>query len=198
MQEILALFDQHLSWLELTGMLTGLAGVWLTLRASWWCFPFGIASVAAYALLFFHPSVRLYADGLLQLIFIPLQVIGWIRWQSGGVGNFQTTRTENKEWLLLLLIFLCGWYLLASFLHRYTNAYLPWLDSALTTISLIAQWQIARKQVENWLLWIAVDIVYIPLYLARELPLTALLYLVFLFMAIAGYRSWRKRLPEYA
>ena len=76
-------------------------------------------------------------------------------------------------------------------LHRYTNAYLPWLDGALTTLSLIAQWQIARKQLENWLLWIFVDILYIPLYFSRDLPLTAFLYLVFLFMAIAGYRAWK-------
>ncbi len=188
------MFNQQMTWLEVAGMLTGLAGVWLTVRASWWCFPAGILSVSIYAIIFFHPTIRLYADGILQLIFIPLQIIGLVNWRTRKDTDSMISSTPVKEWVLLFLVFLAGWFFLSSFLHRYTHAYLPWLDGALTTLSLIAQWQIARKQLENWLLWIFVDIIYIPLYLARELPLTAFLYLVFLFMAIAGYRSWRKQL----
>lgn len=178
-------------------MLTGLVGVWLTLRGSWWCFPFGIVNVTIYAIIFFDPAVRLYADGLLQLIYLPLQFIGWIRWRSQPQSGLQVKRTSSREWVMLLLLFLPAWLALSFLLHRFTNAYLPWLDAALTIASLIAQWQIARKQLENWLIWIAVDIVYVPLYLSRELPLTALLYLVFLLLAISGYRRWKKLTPAH-
>lgn len=192
------MFNQQMTWLEFAGMLTGLAGVWLTVRASAWCFPTGILCVSIYAYIFFHPTVRLYADGILQLIFLPLQTIGWINWRTRRETTTRITRTPRKEWGILFLVFLAGWFFLSSMLHRYTNAYLPWLDGALTTLSLIAQWQIARKQLENWLLWIFVDILYIPLYFSRDLPLTAFLYLIFLFMAIAGYRAWRKQLASDA
>ena len=81
---------------------------------------------------------------------------------------------------------------LGTLLARFTNASLPYVDSATTTTSLIAQWMMARKILENWIVWVAVDVVYIGMFLFKNLYLTALLYLVFLVLAAIGYRQWKK------
>jgi nicotinamide mononucleotide transporter len=83
---------------------------------------------------------------------------------------------------------------MAVFLQEFTLASYPWLDSALTCSSLIAQWMIAKKYIENWIVWIVADIIYIPLYCVKNLPLTAFLYFIFLLLAFNGYREWKKKL----
>jgi nicotinamide mononucleotide transporter len=95
-------------------------------------------------------------------------------------------------WLLLFLITVGSTIVMGVVFREYTNASLPFLDSFLTSVSLVAQWMIARKKIENWLLWIFADVIYIPLYIYKELPLTAFLYLVFLVMAIKGFIDWKK------
>jgi nicotinamide mononucleotide transporter len=84
---------------------------------------------------------------------------------------------------------------IGALLSRYTNAALPWLDSATTTTSLIAQWMMARKILENWIVWVAVDVVYIGMFLYKSLFLTALLYAAFLVLAVTGYFQWKRSLP---
>ena len=177
-------------------MLTGVAGVWLTLKQNIWCFPVGIINVVLYAWLFFTPSIRLYADATLQCIYFILLAYGWYTWTISGTDHkkLSPTKTSNSVWLKLLLVAMPVFLSLALFFDNYTNADLPWLDSALTTISLTAQWMIARKKIENWLLWILVDISYIPMYLYKGLPLTALLYLLFLVIAIKGWKDWKQTL----
>jgi len=189
-------FDQWLSYLELIAMLTGVTGVWLTLQQNSWCFPVGIVNVLLYAWLFFTPSIRLYADATLQCIYFILLAYGWYTWTISGAEHKRIipTNTSSSVWLKLFFVAMPVFLTLALFFEFFTNADLPWLDSALTTISLIAQWMIARKKIENWLLWIVVDIIYIPMYLYKGLPLTALLYILFLAIAIKGWKDWKRTL----
>jgi nicotinamide mononucleotide transporter len=189
------IFGQPSSLLEVFGILTGLLGVWLTVRQNILCFPVGIMNVTLYAFMFSSEGVRLYADAILQCIYLILLIYGWIHWKksrksfniSGDPKQIFTTK--------LIYISFLAFISLAFILQKYTDASLPWLDSALTVLSLVAQWMIARKLIANWIIWIVVDVVYIPLYFYKGLPLTAILYFIFLVMAIKGFIDWNKK-PE--
>ncbi|MCC7232980.1 MAG: nicotinamide mononucleotide transporter [Bacteroidia bacterium] len=196
MKEGFYLAGQYLSWLELCAMLSGMAGVWLTIRQSVWCFPAGILNVTLYAWLFFDPGVRLYADALLQCIYVVLLIYGWLSWvkKNDRPSGFQPQTTSTQLRRNLLLLGFGGTLATGYFLSNYTNASLPWIDALLTCMSLIAQWMVARKKIENWLVWILADAIYIPMYLYKHLPLTAILYFTFLIMAIRGYSRWKKDL----
>jgi nicotinamide mononucleotide transporter len=149
-------------------------------------------NVGLYALVFF--GERLYADMGLQIIYVVLSAYGWYAWLYGGARHtaLRVTRTPRGLGIALLLLNAAAWLALASLLDRHTDAVLPWLDSLLTTSSLVAQWMMTRKLVEHWLLWIAVDVAYVPMYISRGLYPTAALYAVFLVLAVMGYRDWRR------
>ena len=171
----------------------GIAGVWLTIKKSIYNFPVGLINVSLYCWLFLQDHVSLYADALLQMIYAFLIVFGWLKWAKNHEDKDLTVQTTSlKEWKIICIIALSSWLFLGSLLSCKTTASLPWLDAGLTTISLVAQWMIAKKKIENWLLWIIADAVYIPLYLYKQLPLTALLYFLFMVMAFAGWKSWRR------
>ncbi|REJ80045.1 MAG: nicotinamide riboside transporter PnuC [Bacteroidetes bacterium] len=182
-----------MSGLELLAMLSGILGVWLTIKQSIWCFPIGIVNVALYAWIFFSPEVRLYADSVLQLFYIVLLTYGWWKWKHPPV-NKQILIPEFSNFGLLVKLsaLVCaGTLIVGWFFNSYTDASLPWLDSFLTSGSLAAQYLIARKKIENWIIWIVVDVIYIPMYIYKGLLLTAVLYAVFLVLAIKGLREWK-------
>ncbi len=196
-QDQILIFGQQINILELLAMLSGIIGVWLTIKHSVWCFPVGIVNVLLYAWLFFSPSVRLYADTLLQCIYVILLIYGWVRWNSKKEENpdFVPENMSPDQWKKSLLVFLGGSCLFGYLFQNFTDASLPWLDSTLTTASLIAQWMVAKKKIENWIIWIIANSVYIPLFFFKHLPLTSLLYFLFLIMAISGYLQWKKLMP---
>ncbi|MBK7570627.1 MAG: nicotinamide mononucleotide transporter [Bacteroidetes bacterium] len=193
----ITVFSQPTSIIEILGILTGLLGVWLTIRKNIWCFPVGIVNVTTYALMFSSEGIRLYADAILQCIYLLLLIYGWIQWKK----NRKTFDTFNYPAQLfttkLIYISFLAYFLLSLFLQEFTNASLPWLDSALTILSLVAQWMIARKLIANWIIWIIVDAVYVPLYFYKGLPLTSILYFIFLLLAVKGYMDWRKNPETY-
>jgi nicotinamide mononucleotide transporter len=192
------IFRQNINLLEIAAMLTGIAGVWLTLRQNIWCFPVGIINVALYAWLFSTPGVRLFADALLQVSYIILLTYGWINWKKvrKSQNNFNPVRISPQLSRKLFVLFIVSSVALGIFFSQFTDASLPWLDSSLTCASLIAQWMIAKKYIENWIVWIAVNIIYIPMYYYKELPLTAILYTLFLLLAIRGLYEWKKKISH--
>jgi nicotinamide mononucleotide transporter len=136
----------------------------------------------------------LYSDTGLQVVFFTLSLYGWWHWWRGGPQHepLVVTRTPARLAVVLALIVLGTWVLLATVTSRIPGAALPWLDAILVAISLVAQWMMTRKLLENWLLWIGVDVVYVGLFINRDLPLTAVLYAVFLGLAVLGYVQWRR------
>lgn len=188
----LILFGQQTSLLEVLGIITGLAGVWLTVRQNILCFPVGIVNVTLYAIMFSSEGIRLYADSLLQCIYLCLLIYGWIHWKKSRKSFTIPAMTFATFSTKMILISVSSFFALSIFLQEFTNASLPWLDSALTILSLVAQWMVARKIIANWLLWIIVDLVYVPLYFYKGLPLTSILYFIFLVLAIKGYFDWKK------
>lgn len=183
-----------MDWLEPTAVVFGIVSVWLSARqhiASW---PTALVNVALYFVLF--QRVKLYADMGLQVVYFALSLYGWYEWKFGGANRTElpVTRVTRRQVALLVPLGVGIAYALGALLFRQTDAALPWLDAAVTTTSLIAQWMMTRKLLENWLVWIAVDVVYVGMFLYKDLTLTAGLYAVFLVLAVLGYRQWRSAL----
>jgi nicotinamide mononucleotide transporter len=171
------------------GVALSAVAVWLTAVRNRWCWPIGLASVLVYAWIF--AGARLYSDALLQACFAFMQVFGWWRWRAAPqqAGRPRLRRPTPLDIGLPLLLGAAGALALGSFM-THTDAALPWLDAALTAFSLVAQYWMARLIRANWLLWIAVDVIYVGVYLSRSLPLTAALYAGFVVLAVLGWRRW--------
>jgi len=185
------LFGQQVSVWECIGFVFGIAGVWLTIKENILCFPVGIINVGIYSFIFFYSE--LYSNAVLQLVYIAVLIYGWIHWGSNTAADeFQVTTTTKIEAAVFLIIVIVTSVLFGYLLKEPTNSPLPYWDAATTSVSLVAQWMIARKKIENWLLWIAVDSIYVWMYIHQSLYLTAVLYFVFLILAIKGYFEWRK------
>lgn len=180
--------------LELAGVATGVAAVALTVRQNPICWPIGMVNVALFAVVF--ARARLYADSGLQLVYFALCAYGWWQWRHGGAGGgaLEVGRTPPRAALALAAAAVAGALGLGALLHHSTDASFPWLDSALAAGSLVAQYLQARKWIENWLLWIAVDLAYVGMYVAKALLATALLYLAFTALAVSGWLAWRNSL----
>ena len=180
-----------ISVVEAWGFATGGVCVWLVVREHLWNWPIGLANNVFFFVLFFHG--RLYADMGLQVVYFGLGAYGWLNWLFGGARHERLviSRTTRAEWLALLVaIPLCTCGLKEVLLA--VNGAAPFWDSFTTVLSLAAQYLLCRKRLENWWLWIAADVIYVPLYFARGLPLTAVLYGVFLVMCLIGVREWSR------
>lgn len=184
--------------LELAGVLTGLVAVALTVAEKPLCWPLGMVNVALFALVF--ARARLYADAGLQVVYFGVCAYGWWEWLHGGRGGgrLEVGRVPARVALALAAGAAVGALALGALLARATDASFPFLDSSLAAASLAAQFLQARKWLENWAVWIAVDVVYVGLYVAKELRATALLYLLFAALAVAGHLSWRRSLARSA
>lgn len=149
-----------------------------------------------YAFVFYE--AKLYADMGLQVIYAFLSIYGWYEWLYGGAGRTElhVTRTSRRLGAYLTIIAVAGSALLGTVLRYATDAALPFMDSFLSSTSLVAQWMMTKKKVENWLVWIAVDVLYVGMFTFKGLYLTAGLYAVFLALAVKGYVDWRRSLAE--
>jgi len=181
----------HLEW---AAVAFGIAGVWLTVRQNPWCWPLGMVNVSLFAVLFWRE--RLYADAGLQVVYVGLCAYGWWAWLRGGPehGVLAVSRAPRRHFWILGAAAATLAVLLGTTLKRATDADLPLWDAGTTAFSLAAQWMQTRKWLENWLVWILVDVVYVGMYLAKGLTLTASLYAVFVVLAILGWREWSRAL----
>jgi nicotinamide mononucleotide transporter len=183
---------------ELVAVVLGLLSVWLNVREDVRGWPIGAIMVALYFFLF--ARVKLYADAGLQVVYFVLQFYGWHEWLHGGDGRgrLAVSHTPARVIPACLLLGATGTWLLGSVLGRYTDQALPFWDSGIASFSLVAQWMLARKYLENWLLWAAIDIIAIGVYWIKNLELTALLYFLFLLLCVRGYQQWRASLDALA
>ncbi|HXY38459.1 MAG TPA: nicotinamide riboside transporter PnuC [Vicinamibacteria bacterium] len=183
---------------EWTGAVLGAVYVWLAIRESPWCWPFGIANVSLFLVVFAH--ARLYGAAALQALYVALSVYGWYEWLHGGEahGRLEVARTPSRWAPPLLAAGVAGSIGLGLALKAHTNEALPWSDAAATAFSLVAQLMATRKWLENWLVWIAVDAVYVGMNLSQGLYAATALYAVFLVMAAFGFRAWRTSLRSRA
>jgi nicotinamide mononucleotide transporter len=177
------------SWLESASFVTGALCVWLTVKQNIWNFPLGLFNVATFCIVFFQS--RLFADAGLQVVYFGLGVAGWYLWLYGGENRTRLKVARASAWeLSMICVFIAAstlglWKMLAP-LGGSTSFW----DALTTSISLASQWLLNRKRLESWIGWIIVDVIYIPLYLYKDLYLTAILYGLFLLMAVMGLQAW--------
>lgn len=177
---------------EIVSAVVTAIAVYLTARQNIFCWPLSLISVALYAVVFF--DARLYADMGLQIIYGGFAVYGWWAWLHGGVDDtpLEVARVPVRQGVAAVAVGAAGTILLATLLTRYTNAAVPWADSALTCFSLVAQWLTARKYIEAWPLWVALDVFYVWLFVSRELIPTSILYGGFIVLALYGWWQWER------
>ncbi len=179
--------------LEWVGVVTGLLCVWLAAKNNIWNWPIAVISVLIYIFIFYDS--KLYADMGLQVYFLIMNVYGWYFWsraKNGSVEERPISRISPKEILLCIVGIVLFTFLLGSFLYRQTDASFPFLDSFCTACSLVAQLFLARRVLENWLIWIFVDILYVGMYFSKELYATGLMYALYIYIASSGYFTWKK------
>lgn len=189
-----------LSTLEVVAALFGAVSVYLSARQRILSWPTAIVNVLLSAVVYYR--AKLYSDTGLQLVYCALSVYGWYEWKFGGAGRTElpVSRTPRRVAPLLVVLAAAGALALGAATTRYTDvlqhnpAWVPWTDATLTAVSLVAQWMMTRKLVENWLLWIAVDVAYVPLLAWKGLHAFAALYAVFLVLAVKGFWEWRRDL----
>lgn len=162
--------------------------------ANW---PLGIANNLFFIVLF--TQAGLYADAGLQIVFIALAVYGWWTWtHGGGPGSdaLPVRRTSRTEWTWLITAGVVGTLVLTLLLDRATDSTVPFWDALTTALSLTATYGQCRKRLESWWLWIAADVIYVPLYAYKELYLTSLLYIGFMTLCVLGLRRWTRDLAD--
>ncbi|MBC7418824.1 MAG: nicotinamide mononucleotide transporter [Pedobacter sp.] len=196
MEQVISYFLKT-SLLEWCGVFTGILCVYLAAKNIIWNWPFAIVSVTIYIFIFFE--AKLYADTGLQFYFLAMNIYGWYYWSKERKNTTQPRTISSikpKELLLSLLgviVFTSG---LGFYLHQKTDAASPYLDSFCTAISLIAQVFLARKVLENWLMWVFVDLIYIGLYIYKGLYATSVMYAIYTYIAAMGYLEWKKTYRE--
>jgi nicotinamide mononucleotide transporter len=181
----------HQTWLEIIGVVTGLLCVGLAAINNIWNWPIAIVSVGIYIFIFF--DARLYADMGLQVYFMAMNIYGWYYWSKKPATEekIPVMRVTQAELLYSVIAIVIFTVFLGSVL-KYTPASYPYIDSFCTACSLVAQVFLARKVLENWLIWIFVDIVYVGVYIFKNLDLTAIMYGIYVILALWGYFDWRK------
>lgn len=186
---------------ELIAVITGVCSVWFARKESILVYPVGLISVLLYVYICF--SVKLYADGVIQIYYAIMSVYGWYYWIKGGKSKSIKAKTEQQApiislsvggQLLALGITILSGLLFWVILDRYTDSTIPFWDGLSTAIFFTAMFLMARKYIENWLYWIVGDIICIPLFFSKSLCLSSLQYIIFTMLAIAGWMAWRKKL----
>jgi nicotinamide mononucleotide transporter len=180
-----------MNWTEILGTITGAASVLLAVRESAWNWPVGMANNLFFLILFWH--AKLYADAILQIVYLVISVFGWWNWVRGGTGQTKLpiSKTSSQNGLVLAALTMMSTLMLTAILRRFTDSPAPFWDALTTALSLTAQYMLSRKLLENWRVWMTADAIYIGLYCYKSLYLTGALYLLFFGMCVAGYGGWR-------
>lgn len=177
--------------LEWIGAITGIGCVYLAAKQSIWNWPVAIISVLSYTIVFFES--QLYGDAGLQVYFLGTSVYGWYFWiRKKQRHEKPVTSLSFKELAITIIVTIALSLLLGLFLKNFTPTNVPYIDGFCTAISFIAQILMTRKILQNWALWIFVDICYVPLYIYKNLYVTAVLYVILLVLAWLGHVDWQK------
>jgi len=192
-----ALWGSPVTWLEIVAVALGVAMVLCNLRVNPAGWPLAMASSLLYALLF--ADSKLYGEATLQLFFIAIAGWGWWQWLRGTDESghaLQVGRLGPQGRVLAAAATFAAWPLLGWLLLRHTDSDVPFLDALPTVASVTGQLLLARKRIENWAVWLAVNVFSVGLFAYKALWLTALLYAVFALLSVVGWRAWRARMAH--
>jgi nicotinamide mononucleotide transporter len=185
------------SSIEIVAAILGVVNIVLLVRRSIWNYPFGIAMVTLYGVVFFQ--ARLFSDALLQVFFFVVQIYGWWVWyharDSSGLVKVELMSARSRViWASVIVVATVaeGWYL-----ANYTTDSAPWMDANTTAMSVVAQYLLSIRKIENWILWIVADVVQIGLYYWKGLYPTTGLYILFLILSCVGLYEWLREWREH-
>lgn len=189
--------DQLLAttWLEGIAVIFGLLSVWYSKQENILVYPTGIISVLIYVYITFQ--YKLYADMGINAYYFIMSVYGWYHWTDTKslAAQIPITKNNSKENILAVTIMVISFIIIRLGLD-FTDSDVPNLDSLTTATAITGMWLMARKKIENWLAWIFTDVIAVPLYLYKGLPLTSFQFLVFTVLATWGYFSWKRKLEN--
>jgi nicotinamide mononucleotide transporter len=184
------------SWLEAVAVITGLLSVWYARKENILVYPVGIVSVLIYVYLCFQ--VKLYADMGINAFYFGMSVYGWIKWTRKTVEHDHRpiTWATRKEWIWSVVGLCISFAVLVYVLKNYTDSNVPVWDALSTAIFIIGMWLMALKKIENWIFWIAGDLMCVPLFAYKGLILSSFQFSIFLILAVAGFVEWKKRISR--
>lgn len=175
-------------WIETIASVLTVLCVWLAAKNLIWNWPVSILASLIYAYVFWNS--QLFSDMYLQFFFVASQFFGWISWNSRNYSKIgRLSNLYRLVWVMVAVVLSIFWGMYIQKLHP--NQSYPWWDAGTTCFSIVAILLQARHKIENWYVWIAVNIVYIPLYLCKSLYLTAIVYGILLILAIKGLKIWK-------
>ena len=184
--------------LEIFGTLVGLIYLWLEYRASIYLWIASIIMPAIY--IFVCYDAGLYADFGINIYYLGAAVYGWLVWKYGHKPTEQNelpiTRMPKRNWLKAMVVFVVAQFLIAWILINFTDSDVPWWDAFTTALSIIGMWMLARKKIEQWWVWLLVDVASVALFCYKELYFTAGLYLLYAVIAVFGYRKWKRLMQQ--
>jgi nicotinamide mononucleotide transporter len=189
------LWGSAITWLEIVAFVLAIAMVVMNMRVRPIAWPLAIVSSLLYFALFWNS--RLYGDAGLQIFFALIALWGWWQWLRGTRADgtaLQVSALPSRTVPWLLVALALAWPATGLFLKTYTDTDVPWWDAFPTAASVIGQWLLGRKYIENWFAWIVVNVVSVGLFAYKGLWLTVLLYLLFIAMSFAGWRAWQRLL----
>jgi nicotinamide mononucleotide transporter len=180
--------------LEIAAFIVTAANVWLAVKQNIWTWPAGIVSVILYGV--FYYQQHFYANAGLQIVYLALSIHGWYEWLHGGENKTElhVRRTTRRQWIGCAIATVILSAAIFELLRFTTDANFPFWDAVTTGMSLVAQWMMNEKLLENWLGWLAVDIIYVPMFAFGGARLTAILYAIFCWMAWRGLVEWKRSL----
>jgi nicotinamide mononucleotide transporter len=184
------------TWLELVAVVLSIAMVVCNMRVNPLGWPLAIVASLLYFALFWNS--KLYGDASLQIFFVAISAWGWWQWLRGTTADGHALRMQTlsrQGRITALAAVLISWPAIGWFLKTYTDTDVPWWDAFPTAASIVGQWLLGRKYVENWPTWVVVNVVSVALFAYKGLWLTTALYVVFTVMALAGWRAWNRMLP---
>ena len=176
---------------EWLGMLTGVSGVYLSIKEKLWAWPLFILCYATYVYLSWQAA--LLATLLLNTVFIFISIYGWSNWLKASQSDDPKVRIQHTPPRLLIqcgMIIVCFSLFLGGLLDRYSEAFLPYLDAFATSCAFVAQWMLSRKYIENWIFWIAADCIFVGLWFTQGYYVSAALFMMFIVLAIRGWQTW--------
>ncbi len=184
--------------IEIFGTISGLIYIFLEIKAKLLMWPVGIVTSAFYIIVFF--TSKFYADMSLQIYYLIISIYGWIYWYKGNKKSkskkLKISKTTKKTALTLIIITIFLFFIMSYILSNYTDSPLPYWDSFTTALSIIATWMLAKKLIEQWIIWIIVDLVSMSLYIYKKLYPTSFLFLVFTILAFVGFIEWKKQMQK--
>lgn len=182
-----------MNWAEIAGSVLGLINIVLLVRRSVWNFPVAMAMVTLIGMTLWEQ--RLYSETGLQVFFFAVNAWGWYLWsraKGADVGAVPVGWMSDRARLAWAVVTATMSLTLGWTMQTFTDAALPFADAAVTGASIAAQILLSLRRIENWVLWVAIDVVSIALYLNRGLMFLAALYVVFLVLSVQGLREWKK------